>query len=142
MSVNMRNSRIMTRAYGSNNIKVSSNPFVLGKMKHNDKISSREQYVRALVKSHIISEDDGARYLKLKSNNNTTLSNNAKKNLKPWLLPKPPPGFKPKPPPRRTMKNINKRPSTPTTYNSSNNNVPRARSNASVRSNASEPRDL
>jgi hypothetical protein len=126
MPMTMRNSRNK-----SNNIKVSGNPFLLGVMKHNDKMRNREEYSRALVKSYKISEENADRYQRLKSNNNNTLSNTAKKNLKPWLLPKPPSGFKPKPPPRRTMKNLNKRPSTPTSYNSSNNNMPRTRSNLS-----------
>lgn len=135
----MRNSRNMNKAFSNNSIVAMGNPLVLGKMKANNSIRSRKQYVNALVKSQMITQESADRYFQLMSNN-SSLNNAQKRNLKPWsefpLKPTPPPGLKPRPPPgRKTMK----APSTPTSYNSNNNVAPRSKN--SVHSSASEPRN-
>ena len=136
---NRKTVRNMNKAFTNKSVVAMGNPFVLGKMKANSSITSRKQYVNALVKSQMITQEAADKYFQLMSNN-STLSANQKRNLKPWsnfpLKPTPPPGLKPRPPPgKKTMK----APTTPTSYSSNNNVAPRSRN--SVHSSASEPRN-
>ena len=119
--LNLRSRNNLTRAVQNNIVKESRNPINKAIMGYNNYWKGRRQYVDYLIKYGKINEDQGARYMKLISNNNTTLNNATKKTLKPWLLPGAPPGAK-----RKTMnysKNLatnNKGNNNPTRRNSIN----------------------